>query len=124
MNYWQVLALLVLSVCDAGWCVMEPTASHLHVQEENLFAASDDVTPAAEMEEEHQQNISNVSADFSSDWAVQVDGGAEAADILASAEGFINMGQVRFAMLDVASRIIILCSYIICMYTCIASHIG
>ena len=86
MNYWWMLALLVLSVCDVGWCVVMSTSSNLrHVQ------TSDNV---AGMREESQQNISDASVDYSNDCAVEVNGGALAADTLASASGFINMGQV------------------------------
>ena len=92
MIFWWMLALLVvLSVCDVGWCVLESTASCPNAQGGNLSAASDDVAPAGMGEE---NTISDASADFSSDWAVQVEGGAEAASILARAAGFTNMGQV------------------------------
>ena len=34
---------------------------------------------------------------YSNDWAVEVDGGQEVADEIASAQGFINMGKVAKA---------------------------
>ena len=35
---------------------------------------------------------------YSNDWAVQIDGGLETANLIASQSGFINMGQVCFAL--------------------------
>ena len=40
---------------------------------------------------------------YSNDWAVQVEGGLEAANTIANTHGFINMGQVKPATILLAS---------------------
>ena len=71
MAFW--LPLLLLLGNKGALCVLVSTPGGSHPQDLQPIAG-----PAA----------------YSNDWALQVEGGDEAADVLASLTGFINMGQV------------------------------
>ena len=73
MAFWLVLVFLLGN--DGAWCVLVSTPGGSHPHPSDLQHIAD---PAA----------------YSNDWALQVEGGDKAADILASFTGFINMGQV------------------------------
>ena len=73
--------LSVLAACLLQACVV---SSALNAHE--LLTAS----RTAQMMEEQQ----TASPSYTNDWAVEVEGGSEAADLLAGTFGFINMGQV------------------------------
>lgn len=53
-----------------------------------------DLYPPADSLSGEQNQVVAASPSYSNDWAVQVDGGSEEADFIASSSGFINMGQV------------------------------
>ena len=84
----QLLLITVFSLlCSSGVrCVLVPGSQ----MRRKLGSATHAL---AEMREEQHRAIS--ATRYSNDWAVQVEGGAQAADTLATATGFINMGQVR-----------------------------
>ena len=76
--------LSVLAACLLQACVV---SSALNAHE--LLTAS----RTAQMVEEQQRTVT-ASPSYSNDWAVEIEGGSEAADLVAGTFGFINMGQV------------------------------
>ena len=93
MAFWLPLVFLLGN--NGAWCMLVSTPGGSHPQDLQPIIAD----PAA----------------YSNDWALQVEGGDEAADVLASFTGFINMGQVsRYRALKVAVgvAIVILFSFL------------
>ena len=92
MTCWLVLTvcLALLLYCSNVRCVLMPGSQRLVPQMRRKLESA---TGLAELREEQHRAIS--ATRYSNDWAVQVEGGAQAADTLATATGFINMGQVR-----------------------------
>ena len=86
--WWIIAVFLTLLGCNGVRCVLVP-GSRLPQMQRKLQTA----TGLAEMRGEQHRVIS--ATRYTNDWAVQVEGGAQAADTLATATGFINMGQVR-----------------------------
>ena len=85
----MLAVFLALLGCNGVRCVLVVPGSRLPQMQRKLQTA----TGLAEMRGEQHRTIS--ATRYTNDWAVQVEGGAEAADSLATATGFINMGQVN-----------------------------